>query len=56
MVDLKEWDRGNLFHFYIVKTRIVMSLTVDNDTTLAGDVVLADDTLVASLLILCLND
>lgn len=32
-IDLKTWDRGNLFQFYIDKMRIVMSLTVDIDVT-----------------------
>lgn len=32
-IDLKAWDRGNLFQFYIDKMRIVMSLTVDIDVT-----------------------
>ncbi len=28
-VDIDKWSRGSLFHFYIEKMRIVMSLTVD---------------------------
>lgn len=32
-IDLKTWDRGKLFQFYIDKMRIVMSLTVDIDVT-----------------------
>ena len=31
MIDVNEWNRGNLFRFYIDKMRIVMSLTVDID-------------------------
>ena len=30
-IDLSEWNRGQLFQFYIDKMRIVMSLTVDID-------------------------
>ena len=30
-IDLSEWNRGELFQFYIDKMRIVMSLTVDID-------------------------
>lgn len=32
-IDLKAWDRGKLFQFYVDKMRIVMSLTVDIDVT-----------------------
>lgn len=31
IVDLNQWERGELFQFYIDKMRIVMSLTVDID-------------------------
>ena len=31
IVDLNQWERGELFQFYIDKMRIVMSLTVDVD-------------------------
>ena len=31
IVDLDQWERGELFQFYIDKMRIVMSLTVDVD-------------------------
>lgn len=33
LIDLNEWNRGNLFRFYINKMRIVMSLTTDIDVT-----------------------
>ena len=32
-IDLNEWNRGDLFQFYIDKMRIVMSMTVDIDVT-----------------------
>ena len=32
-IDLNEWNRGNLFKFYMDNMRIVMSLTVDIDVT-----------------------
>lgn len=32
-VDLKSWERAELFTFYIERMRIVMSLTADIDVT-----------------------
>lgn len=32
-IDFDQWNRGDLFRFYIEKMRIVMSLTVDIDVT-----------------------
>ena len=32
-INLDQWDRGELFQFYMEHMRIVMSLTVDVDVT-----------------------
>lgn len=32
-IDLDKWDRGGLFHFYIRRMRIVMSLTAEVDVS-----------------------